>query len=248
MNILIVDDEPLARQRLINLLKNMNGYEPCGEAANGNEALLLAQELKPDIILLDIRMPGMDGLEAAIHLNQMSKPPAIIFTTAYSDHALEAFETHAVDYLLKPIKEDRLEEALQAATRLTRPQLQELINPEDDNNIRTHICVKVRGSLELIPLDDIRYFLADHKYVTLRTVDHEHLIEESLKSLEDEFNHLFTRIHRNALIADQYITGLEKNNDGHCVVVIKDIDDRLEISRRHLPHVRKKIKTLATYK
>ena len=248
MNILIVDDEPLARQRLSSLLKNMNGYEPCGEAANGNEALQLAQDLKPDIILLDIRMPGMDGLEAAMHLNRMSKPPAIIFTTAYSDHALEAFETHAVDYLLKPIKEERLEEALQAAKRLTLPQLQELHKPEAGNNIRSHICVKVRGSLELIPLDDIRYFLADHKYVTLRTSDHEHLIEESLKSLEEEFSHLFTRIHRNALIADQYMTGLEKNNDGHCVVIIKDIDDRLEISRRHLPHVRKKIKTLSTYK
>lgn len=248
MNILIVDDEPLARQRLSSLLNNINGYETCGEAANGNEALQLAQQLKPDIILLDIRMPGMDGLEAAMHLNQMSKPPAIIFTTAYSDHALEAFETHAVDYLLKPIKEDRLGEALQAAKRLTRPQIQELKQPGDDNNIRTHICVKVRGSLELIPLDSIRYFLADHKYVTLRTDDHEHLIEESLKSLEEEFSHLFTRIHRNALIADQYMLGLEKNNDGHCVIIIKDIDDRLEISRRHLPHVRKKIKTLSTYR
>ena len=248
MNVLIVDDEPLARQRLAGLLQNINGYEICGEASNGQEAVQRAQELKPDIILLDIRMPGMDGLEAAGHLNHMSKPPAVIFTTAYSDHALEAFETHAVDYLLKPIKQDRLEEALQAAKRLTRPQLQELNKPEDTENIRSHICVKIRGTLELIPVDDIRYFMADHKYVTLRTIDHEHLIEESLKSLEAEFNHLFTRIHRNALIADQYMTGLEKNSDGHCVVLIQDIDDKLEISRRHLPHVRKKIKTMATYK
>ena len=248
MNILIVDDEPLARQRLAGLLKNLNGYEVCGEASNGNEALQLAQELKPEIILLDIRMPGMDGLEAAGHLNRLSKPPAIIFTTAFSDHALQAFETHAVDYLLKPIKQERLEEALLAARRLTRPQLQELRHVDEEDSVRTHICVKTRGSLELIPIEDIRFFMADHKYVTLRTADHEHLIEESLKSLEDEFGHLFTRIHRNALIADQYILGLEKNNDGHCVVVIKDIDNRLEISRRHLPHVRKKIKTLATYR
>ena len=248
MNILIVDDEPLARQRLNGILKNMSGYEPCGEASNGNEALQRAQELKPDVILMDIRMPGMDGLEAAMHLNNMSKPPAIIFTTAFSDHALEAFKAHAMDYLLKPIKEDQLLEALQAAKRLTRPQLQELNRSDENNTVRSHICVKVRGSLELIPLDDIRYFLADHKYVTLRTQDHEHLIEESLKSLEDEFSHLFTRIHRNALISDQYISGLAKNNEGHSVVVINDIDDQLEISRRHLPHVRKKIKTLATYK
>lgn len=248
MKILIVDDEPLARQRLSGLLKNMNGYEPCGEASNGNEALQLAQTLKPDIVLMDIRMPGMDGLEAALHLNSMSKPPAVIFTTAYSDHALEAFETHAVDYLLKPIKNERLLEALQAAKRLTLPQLQELKSPEQSTSIRTHICVKVRGSLELIPLDEVLYLLADHKYVTLRTLDHEHLIEESLKSLEEEFGHLFTRIHRNALVADQFMTGLEKNNEGHCVIVIQNIDDRLEISRRHLPHVRKKIKTLSTYR
>ncbi len=248
MNILIVDDEPLARQRLAGLLKDLNGYEIAAEAANGNEALSLAQQTKPDIILLDIRMPGMDGLEAARHLNRMTKPPAIIFTTAYSDHALQAFETHAVDYLLKPIKQERLEEALLAAKRLTKPQLQELQNVDEEPKIRTHICVKIRGSLELVPLEDIRFFMADHKYVTLRTADHEHLIEESLKSLEDEFGHLFTRIHRNALVADQYMLGLEKNNDGHCVVIINDIEDRLEISRRHLPHVRKKIKTLATYR
>jgi len=248
MNILIVDDEPLARQRLSGLLQNLNGYQTCGEAANGNECLQQAQELKPDIVLLDIRMPGMDGLETAHHLNRLSKPPAIVFTTAYSDHALEAFETHAVDYLVKPIKQERLEEALQAAQRLTRPQLQELKDPENESSARTHICIKVRGSLELIPVGEIRYLMADHKYVTLRTVDHEHLIEESLKSLEEEFGDIFTRIHRNALVADQYMNGLEKNSDGHCVVVIKDIEEKLEISRRHLPHVRKKIKTLSTYK
>ncbi len=249
MKILIVDDEPLARQRLVALLQKCNGYEICGEAANGNEALQRAQHLKPDIILLDIRMPGIDGLETARHLNRLTKPPAIIFTTAYSDHALQAFETHAVDYLLKPIKQERLEEALKAAKRLTRPQLQELSQVEEaTKQVRSHICVKIRGSLELIPVDDIRYFLADHKYVTLRTSDHEHLIEESLKTLEEEFGHLFTRVHRNALIADQYMLGLEKNNDGHCVMVIKDINDRLEISRRHLPYVRKKIKHLATYR
>ena len=151
MNILIVDDEPLARQRLVGLLKNLNGYAVCGEACNGSEALMRAQSLKPDIILLDIRMPGMDGLEAAQHLNQMAKPPAIIFTTAFSDHALKAFEAHAVDYLLKPIKQERLEQALQSAKRLTRPQLSELkINEE--SSIRSHICVKIRGTLELVPV------------------------------------------------------------------------------------------------
>lgn len=248
MNILIVDDEPLARQRLAGLVQNLDGYTQCADASNGHETLKLVQELKPDIILLDIRMPGMDGLEVARHLNKLSKPPAIIFTTAFSDHALQAFETHAIDYLVKPIKQERLHEALQAAKRLTRPQLQQINQSDAASNMRNNICVKVRGSLELVPVNDIHYFLADHKYVTLRTSRHEHLIEESLKSLEDEFGHLFTRIHRNALVANQYITGLEKNNDGHHVIVLQNIDDQLEISRRHLPLVRKKIKAMAVSK
>lgn len=244
MKILIVDDEPLARQRLAGLLENVNGYQVCGEASTGDQAVQMAQELHPDILLLDIRMPGMDGLEAAHHLNRMSKPPAIIFTTAFNDHALQAFETHAVDYLLKPIKQERLLDALQAAKRLTRPQIQQ-IQQVDESSSRSSICVKIRGSLELIPIDDVYYFLADHKYVTLRTISQEYLIEESLKSLEEEFGQLLTRIHRNALVANQYLTGLEKTGDGHCVVLFQDVDDKLEISRRHLPKVRKTIKNLS---
>ncbi len=248
MNILIVDDEPLARQRLIGLVQDMSGFDTCANASNGKDALRLAQELKPDVVLLDIRMPGMDGIETAHHMNRLSKPPAIIFTTAYSEHALNAFETHAVDYLLKPVKQDRLHNALNAAVRLTKPQLEQLKFIDEAPKIRTHICVKTRGNLELIPLETIRYFLADHKYVTLRTGEGEHLIEESLKSLENEFSHILTRIHRNALISDRYMSGLEKNEEGHCVVTIEGIDERLEISRRHLPHVRKKIKNMVPYK
>ncbi len=245
---MIVDDEPLARQRLVGLVQELNGFEACANASNGKDALRLAQELKPDVVLLDIRMPGMDGIETAHHMNRLSKPPAIIFTTAFSEHALKAFETHAVDYLLKPIKQDRLHDALDAAARLTKPQLEQLKLIDDQPKVRTHICVKTRGTLELVPIETIRYFLADHKYVTLRTEDHECLIEESLKSLENEFSHIFTRIHRNALVADQYMNGLEKNSEGHCVITIEGIEERLEISRRHLPHVRKKIKNMATYK
>ena len=248
MNILIVDDEPLARQRLISLVQELNGFEVCANASNGKDALRLAQELKPDVVLLDIRMPGMDGIETAHHMNRLSKPPAIIFTTAFSEHALKAFETHAVDYLLKPIKHDRLHEALDAAARLTKPQLEQLKYIDEQPKVRTHICVKTRGALELVPIESIRYFLADHKYVTLRTGDHECLIEESLKSLETEFDHIFTRIHRNALVDDQFMNGLEKNSEGHCVITIEGIEERLEISRRHLPHVRKKIKNMSTYK
>ena len=174
----------------------------------------------------------------------MENPPAIIFTTAYSDHAMSAFESHAVDYLLKPIKQSRLEEALQTAKRLTRAQLNELQSNEEDDS-RKKICVKTRGSLELIPIEEIIYFKADQKYVTLRTADHEYLIEESLKSLETEFEHLFIRVHRNAIVAETYVNGTAKNTQGHPCIIFNDIDDLLEISRRHLPDIRKKLKALS---
>ena len=240
MNVLIVDDEQLARQRLRHMLSGM-GQQVVGEAASGEQALQQTINASPDVVLMDIRMPGMDGLEAAGYINQMDNPPAIIFTTAYSDHALKAFETHAVDYLLKPIKQERLANAISAAKRLTRAQIQRL-RVEDDVDIRSKICVKSRGSLELVPIEDIIYFKADQKYVTLKTDDHEFLIEESLKALEQEFNHRFVRIHRNALVSENHIAGLSKNDTGHHCIVLNETDDLLEISRRHLPFIRKKLK------
>jgi two-component system response regulator AlgR len=242
MNVLIVDDEQLARQRLRQMLSGM-GEQVVGEAANGEQALLQSQNANPDLVLMDIRMPGMDGLEAAGYINQIDNPPAIIFTTAYSDHALKAFETHAVDYLLKPIKQERLADAINAAKRLTRAQIERL-RTDDDDESRSKICVKSRGSLELIPIEDIIYFKADQKYVTLRTDDHEYLIEESLKALEQEFGQRFIRIHRNALVAEHQINGLSKNEAGHQCIRLNDTDDLLEISRRHLPSIRKKLKNM----
>ncbi len=241
MNVLIVDDEQLARQRLRHMIGEIGGLRVIGEAANGEQALQNAQNSNPDIILMDIRMPGMDGLQAADYISRMSNPPAIIFTTAYSDHALNAFEAHAVDYLLKPIKQDRLKKALQAARRVTRAQLNRLLEIENDTS-RSKICVKIRGELELVPVEDIVYFKADQKYVTLRTEDHEYLIEESLKALEQEFSNRFMRIHRNALVALDYVNGMAKNDKGHACIVFENIDDKLEISRRHLAEVRKKLK------
>jgi two-component system response regulator AlgR len=243
MNVLIVDDEQLARQRLRHMLSGM-GEQVVGEAASGEQALKQTMNASPDVVLMDIRMPGMDGLETADYINQMENPPAIIFTTAYSDHALEAFETHAIDYLLKPIKQDRLANAINAAKRLTRAQIERLRNA-DEGDARSKICVKSRGSLELVPIDDIIYFKADQKYVTLKTDDHEYLIEESLKALEQEFNHRFLRIHRNALVSENHIAGLSKNDDGHQCIVLNYTDDILEISRRHLPSIRKKLKNLS---
>lgn len=243
MNVLIVDDEQLARQRLRHMLSGM-GQQVVGEAASGEQALQQTINSSPDVVLMDIRMPGMDGLEAAGYINQMDNPPAIIFTTAYSDHALKAFEIHAVDYLLKPIKQERLANAISAAKRLTRAQIQRL-RVEDEGDIRSKICVKCRGSLELVPIEDIIYFKADQKYVTLKTDDHEYLIEESLKALEQEFNHHFVRVHRNALVSENHIAGLSKNDTGHHCIVLNETDDLLEISRRHLPSIRKKLKNLS---
>lgn len=244
MNVLIVDDEQLARQRLRHLIAGIGEHVVVAEAATGEQALQKTQTSNPDVILMDIRMPGMDGLEAARYINRMDSPPAIIFTTAYSDHAVTAFETQAVDYLLKPIKQSRLEQALLTAKRLTRAQLSELSSNEL-NGAREKICVKTRGSLELVPVDEILFFKADQKYVTLRTADHEYLIEESLKSLEEEFEHLFIRVHRNAIVAEKQVNGITKNHTGHPCILFNEVDDKLEISRRHLPDIRKNLKALS---
>ena len=242
MNVLIVDDEHLARQRLRKMLSATSEHQIIGEAETGEDALRKTQASNPDVVLMDIRMPGMDGIEAASYINRMNKPPAIIFTTAFSDHALNAFETHAIDYLLKPIKQSRLEAALDAAKRMNKAQLSQLREDESISS-RQKICIKSRGSLELIPIEEVIYFKADQKYVTLRTADQEYLIEESLKMLEEEFAQQFIRIHRNALVAQHLLHGLTKNNEGHACISFNEIDDLLEVSRRHLPSIRKTIKS-----
>ncbi len=241
MNVLIVDDEHLARQRLKKMLSANSGYRIIGEAETGEDALKKTQTSRPDIVLMDIRMPGMDGLEAASYINRMDKPPAIIFTTAFSDHALNAFETHAIDYLLKPIRQSRLDAALSAAKRMNKAQLSQL-REQDAGGVRSKICIKNRGSLELVPVDEIIYFKAELKYVTLRTADQEYLLEESLKALEHEFSRHFIRIHRNALVAQHKLHGLTKNPAGHTCINFSEIDDLLEVSRRHLSFIRKKLK------
>lgn len=236
MKVLIVDDEPLARRRLARLLEDIADLEVCAEAENGLEAIAMAEMHRPDLILLDIRMPGMDGLEAARHLQKSEQPPAIVFTTAFDDHALAAFDIHAVDYLLKPIRKQRLEEALSTAKRKTRAQLSAVA--QSASSSRQHLCARVRGNLLLIAIDDIYYFLADQKYVTVRHSQGETLIDETLKDLEVEFNREFVRIHRNALVAQSKIKGLLKRQGKHFLSFL-DIESDLEISRRHLPSVRK---------
>lgn len=240
MRILIVDDEKLARDRLRELVSDIGGHTVVGEGANGNEAVEKAAELNPDILLMDIRMPGMDGLEAAMHLMGMESPPSVIFTTAYDQHALDAFEVNAVDYLLKPIRKDRLANALVKARKLTQKQIQEINEARDEPAVRTHISVHMRGNIRLVPISDICYFLADSKYVVVRTSEDEHLIEDSLVNLEKEFGDRFLRIHRNALVAREFIKGIEKSTSGTWQVSIKGAEDRnLDVSRRHAASVRK---------
>ena len=244
MKVLIVDDEAPARARLRAMLEDIGGYEVCGEAANGRETLEQCEQYQPDVLLLDIRMPGIDGLEAAQHLLSLQQPPAIIFTTAYNDYALQAFETHAVDYLLKPVRLERLRDALLHARRLTRVQMVSVREGDDQSETRQRICANVRGSLQLIPVAEIRYFLADQKYVVVGTGESQPLIEETLKSLEQEFADQFVRIHRNALVAKHYITGLGKDDGGHAQVSLAGVEQTLEVSRRHIADVRKLVKAL----
>jgi len=244
MKVLVVDDEMPARARLRRMLEAMNGCSVCGEAADGEEALSQCAQLQPDVLLMDIRMPSMDGLEAARHLLALERPPAVIFTTAYSEHALAAFEAHAVDYLLKPVRQERLAEALENTRRLTRVQATALLLSESEGGVRKRICARVRGSLQLIPVEEIRYFLADQKYVTIGTSDSRVLIEESLKSLEEEFPERFVRIHRNALIARAFLVGLERDTGGQIRARLRDVEESLEISRRHIAAMRRLVKSL----
>ncbi len=242
MKVLIVDDEPLARARLKMQLSAIRGYEFLDEADNGMDAIDKAESLQADILLLDIRMPRMNGLEVCKYFAGKENPPAIIFTTAYSEHALQAFESHAVAYLLKPVHRDKLATALLSARKLTRAQIEGITwadgMKEEIGSVRRQICARVRGNLRLIDLADICYFRADSKYVEVHYEGGQVLIEESLNSLEQEFEAEFIRVHRNALVARSRIMSLEKDNEGHSHILVAGSKDRVAVSRRHLPAVR----------
>ena len=231
LRVLIVDDEPPARERLGQLLAEIPGTQLVGQAATGAEALELAARLAPDVVLLDVRMPGLDGIETARHLGVLEEPPAVIFTTAYDQYAVNAFETRAVGYLLKPVRRDKLAAALAQADRLTRPQLQRLAAAAGAPR-RTHIAVRRREQVRVIPLEDILYFQADQKYTTVRHLQGEDLIEEPLRALEEELGERFVRIHRNTLINAAHVQGIERDAEGRYGVRLRGCAAALAVSRR----------------
>ena len=250
MRILVCDDEALARDRLVRLLRDVPDCEVIGEAENGREALEKVESLEPDLILLDIRMPIMDGIACAEAISRLDNPPAVIFITAFDEHALAAFQVDAVGYLLKPVRREQLNEALAKASRVNRAQLQQIRDQQNAAEAtprpeaRKHITARTHKGLELIPISEIYYFLADQKYVTVRHTRGEILIDETLKDLEEEFGNHFLRIHRNALLALGYLDGLETNASGQTFVRFRNIPERLLVSRRHLPLLREKMQTL----
>lgn len=250
LKILIVDDELPARNRLRELLADIPHVTIVAEAKNGKDALSLANEHQPDIVLLDIRMPIMDGIEAAQHLQKMTKPPAIIFTTAFDSYAMQAFDISAVDYLLKPIRLERLQTAINKAHALLPHQLEALapLRPQ-----RSHFSIVERGRVLIVPINEVIYLRAELKYITVRTAEREYLLEESLTHLEQEFSTIFIRLHRNCLVAQAYISGYEKRMiehdheanahnepdhgdkntaEKHWVALLKGVPETIAVSRR----------------
>ena len=225
MKVLIADDEPLARERLAALLAELDGVECVGAAADGHEA---------------VAMPGLDGLGAARAIGALEAPPAIVFCTAYDQHALSAFDAAAADYVLKPVRRERLEAALAKARKLVPPAAARPGAAADGP--RSHLCARLRGSLRRIPIEDVRYLQAEEKYVVVHHAHGEDLVEDSLKQLEAEYGERFVRIHRNCLVAREELRELRRLPDGRVHAVLRSGGPALEVSRRCLPALRERLR------
>lgn len=239
MDILIVDDEHLGRTRLHRLVTDL-GYSDIYEAENAETAWEIIQRIDPEVVLLDIEMPGENGLQLAEKISILDQPPAIIFTTAYDQYALEAFNTIASGYCLKPVQKNQLKDALKKAgmaNKLVQKRLEEK-SVHSSADQRQHITSKGHRGVDLIPVGEIRLFMADQKYVQVFSTNGIALIDETLKELEKEFSEQFIRIHRNALIAIQHIQGLERDAKGHYTVKLANIEEKPLVSRRYTSRVK----------
>jgi len=246
VKVVIADDELPARARLRRLLEELGGYDVVAEAGNGAEALAACARVLPELVLMDIRMPGIGGVEAARHLSALPQPPAVIFVTAYDEYAVEAFEAQAVGYLLKPVRKERLESALHHASRLTRAQLNTVARADSKRERRHHIAARIADRLRLIPVENILYFHADQKYVCVRHLEGEVLIDEPLKDLEDEFAPDFLRIHRNSLIAVKHLLTVDKLPNAQYQARLRGCDQPLAVSRRHATALRRLLRRTST--
>lgn len=243
LRVAIVDDEAPARARLRDLLGDIAETQPTvvvGLAANGVEALRLLESEPADVVLADIRMPVMDGVELARHLARLERPPAVIFTTAYDQYAVQAFELAAADYLLKPVRAERLADALAKARRHLPPSDAVLAGLAP--GMRQHFSVSERGRILLVPVAEVLFLRAESKYVTARSVAREYLLDESLVQLEQEFSGRFLRVHRNCLVARAAVVGVERageqEGETHWDILLAGLAERLPISRRQWPTVK----------
>lgn len=244
LRVFIADDEPPARARVRELLEDLRDECPVeivGEAENGLQVLDNLPSSGAEVLLLDIQMPGLSGLEIARHLASLDSGPAIVFVTAHDAHALEAFDLNALDYLLKPVRAERLAAALRKARHSGPPPAESLVRANAES--RSAFSIVERNRIQLVPLTDIVYLKAELKYVTLRTREREYIIEEALVSLEKEFADTFIRIHRNCLVARGAISGFERavggsDEEPHWDVLIDGVPERLPVSRRQWSIVR----------
>lgn len=242
LKVLIVDDETLARSRLRTLLGDCTDprAEVVGEAANAVAAMEQIQRTHCDLVLLDIHMPGVDGMALAANLRTMAAPPKVVFVTAHAEHALSAFELDAVDYLTKPVRLERLQQALQKVQRL-----QAAGDSSDQPGTAESLLIQERGRSERVALADVIYLKAELKYITVRTAEKEHIYDGALSELEQKYAHLFVRVHRNALVARRCVRAVEKHHDPvdgeGWTVRLDGCEERLAVSRRQLSAVRESL-------
>ena len=237
INILVVDDEKYACDRLIQLVSEIPGCYVKAYAYDGLDAVEKADVLDIDVVLMDIRMPVMDGLEAARQMNKKANSPQVVFTTAYRQHALSAFDVNARGFLLKPIARYQLREKLE---QLRQPDIVRGVKEVApyNRNHRNHIYCRVANQLELIPLEDVIYFKSEQKYIMVKHIEGSNLIDETLKDLEQEFSDTLMRVHRGALVNKIYMKSLSRGDDHRLWLRLKCTSDTLRLSRRHISQVR----------